>query len=240
MFQIDQRPDVSMARKITDATLKMFGFFQYEHRISFRTGSLVDQMLRNMEAYTMDLEGLVKQRTAQLEEAQMKADGLLSEMLPKSIADDLKRGKPVEAKHYKSVTIMYSDIVGFTSLCSESLPMEVVTLLSALFDKFDSIITMHDGFKVSRRFFRREIFQMETIGDAYCVASGMPTENKQKHVANIANIALKQRKFMTEFEIPHRPGKYLHCRWGFNTGPLFSGVIGRRAPRYAAFGRTVS
>lgn len=95
-------------------------------------------------------------------------------------------------------------------------------------------------------------FQMETIGDAYCVASGMPTENKQKHVANIANIALKQRKaghgfsqmnrifqFMTEFEIPHRPGQYLHCRWGFNTGSLFSGVIGRRAPRYASFGRTV-
>lgn len=149
-----------MARKITDATLKM-------------TGSLVDQMLRNMESYTMDLEGLVKQRTAQLEEAQQKADGLLAEMLPKSIADDLKRGKPVEAKHYKSVTIMYSDIVGFTSLCSESLPMEVVALLSQLFDKFDSIITMHDGFKVrdgrrKRRPFRWKPSGMLTVSPRVC------------------------------------------------------------------------
>ncbi|KJH44086.1 adenylate/guanylate cyclase catalytic domain protein [Dictyocaulus viviparus] len=300
----DNRPDVSRARKITDATLKM-------------SGSLVDQMIKNMEEYTNGLEELVKRRTGLLEQAQQKADELLSELLPKSVAEELKVGRRVEAKNYKSATILYSDIVGFTSLCSESEPMEVVALLSGLFQKFDHIISVHNGYK------------METIGDAYCVASGVPNPSKTEHVSNIATIALLQReqagfrkafrtvdhiqtiiklievtqeskelhcstfidfkkafncveikavmemlinltspikyieilrharisltksprymnksssrkaeKFLYEFMIPHRPGQYLHCRWGFNTGPVFTGVVGIRAPRYSVFGPT--
>ncbi|XGW21045.1 hypothetical protein V3C99_004196 [Haemonchus contortus] len=212
---VDNRPDTGRARKITDATLKM-------------SGSLVDQMIKNMEEYTNGLEELVKRRTGLLEEAQQKADELLSELLPKSVAEELKVGRRVDAKNYKSASILYSDIVGFTSLCSESEPMEVVALLSGVFQKFDHIISMHNGYK------------METIGDAYCVASGVPTPSKTEHVCNIATIALLQREFLYDFMIPHRPGQYLHCRWGFNTGPVFTGVVGIRAPRYSVFGPTVT
>ncbi|EPB74361.1 adenylate/guanylate cyclase catalytic domain protein [Ancylostoma ceylanicum] len=241
----DNRPDISRARKITDATLKM-------------SGSLVDQMIKNMEEYTNGLEELVKRRTGLLEEAQKKADELLSELLPKSVAEELKVGRRVDAKNYKSASILYSDIVGFTSLCSESEPMEVVALLSGMFQKFDHIISVHNGYK------------METIGDAYCVASGVPNPSKTEHVSNIATIALLQREvckfldvrahhgiripvqdsdgiqntpvppFLYDFMIPHRPGQYLHCRWGFNTGPVFTGVVGIRAPRYSVFGPTVT
>ncbi|CAJ0610143.1 unnamed protein product [Cylicocyclus nassatus] len=209
------RPDVTQARKITDATLKM-------------SGSLVDQMIKNMEEYTNGLEELVKRRTGLLEEAQKKSDELLSELLPKSVAEELKVGRRVDAKNYKSASILYSDIVGFTSLCSESEPMEVVALLSGMFQKFDHIISVHNGYK------------METIGDAYCVASGVPNPSKTEHVSNIATIALLQREFLYDFMIPHRPGQYLHCRWGFNTGPVFTGVVGIRAPRYSVFGPTVT
>ncbi|KIH51719.1 hypothetical protein ANCDUO_18189, partial [Ancylostoma duodenale] len=153
---VDNRPDISRARKITDATLKM-------------SGSLVDQMIKNMEEYTNGLEELVKRRTGLLEEAQKKADELLSELLPKSVAEELKVGRRVDAKNYKSASILYSDIVGFTSLCSESEPMEVVALLSGMFQKFDHIISVHNGYK------------METIGDAYCVASGVPNPSKTEH-----------------------------------------------------------
>ncbi|KAK6052252.1 hypothetical protein COOONC_10243, partial [Cooperia oncophora] len=95
---VDGRPDVNRARKITDATLKM-------------SGSLVDQMIKNMEEYTNGLEELVKRRTGLLEQAQQKADELLSELLPKSVAEELKVGRRVNAKNYKSATILYSDIV---------------------------------------------------------------------------------------------------------------------------------
>ncbi|KAK6037607.1 adenylate/guanylate cyclase catalytic domain protein [Cooperia oncophora] len=163
------------------------------------SGSLVDQMIKNMEEYTNGLEELVKRRTGLLEQAQQKADELLSELLPqqsflfmgvfyRSVAEELKVGRRVNAKNYKSATILYSDIVGFTSLCSESEPMEVVALLSGMFQQFDHIISQHSGYK------------METIGDAYCVASGVPNPSKTEHVCNIATIALLQREVCFVFE----------------------------------------
>uniref|UniRef100_A0A7E4VUI4 guanylate cyclase n=1 Tax=Panagrellus redivivus TaxID=6233 RepID=A0A7E4VUI4_PANRE len=209
------RPDANMVRKITDATLKM-------------PGSLVDQMIKNMEQYNNNLENLVRQRTSQLEEAQKKSEEILTELLPKSVADELKLGRMVPPKNYKKATIMYSDIVGFTSLCSESKPMEVVTLLSGVFKAFDNIIGEHQAYKV------------ETIGDAYMVASGVPEKIDKRHVKEIAMIALKMRDYLSGYIIPHRPGQHLHCRWGFNTGSVFTGVVGVTAPRYCVFGQTVT
>ncbi|VDK46989.1 unnamed protein product [Anisakis simplex] len=214
----EQRPDATLARKITDATLKM-------------TGSLVDQMLKNMEQYTNNLENLVKERTSQLEQAQQHAERLLLELLPKclsSVADELKVGRRVDAKNFKSATILYSDIVGFTSLCSESEPMEVVQLLSGVFRKFDLIISMHKCYKV------------ETIGDAYMVTSGVPIPSRHNHVRDIASVAIMMRDYLFEYKIPHRPNQNLHCRWGFNTGPVFAGVVGLSAPRYCVFGATAT
>lgn len=62
--------------------------------------------------------------------------------------DELRLGRRVEPKFYKSVTIMYSDIVGFTSLCSESKPIEVVNLLNGMFKAFDYAISQHQAYKV--------------------------------------------------------------------------------------------
>ncbi|KAL3076301.1 hypothetical protein niasHS_013572 [Heterodera schachtii] len=222
----EQRPDANMARKITDATLKM-------------SGSLVDQMIKNMEQYTGNLENLVKEQTGKLELEQQKIEQILLELLPKSVVDELRMGRRVEPQFYASVTIMYSDIVGFTSLCSESQPMEVVELLNGMFRYFDQAISEHKAYKV------------ETIGDAYMVASGIP-ERLDSHVREIAAISLMQREFLFDYEIPHRPGQHLHCRWGFNSGsestPFFFnpnkhfvlGVVGITAPRYCVFGSTVT
>uniref|UniRef100_A0A0R3RLB9 guanylate cyclase n=1 Tax=Elaeophora elaphi TaxID=1147741 RepID=A0A0R3RLB9_9BILA len=165
---IDHRPDATLARKITDATLKI-------------SGSLVDQMIKNLEQYTNNLENLVKERTRQLEQAQEHAERLLLELLPKSVADELKISRRVDPKNYKSATVMYSDVVGFTSLCSDSLPMEVVTLLSGVFQKFDRIISEHQCYKV------------ETIGDAYMVTSGVPITSRHNHVRDIASVAIMMR-----------------------------------------------
>lgn len=167
--RVDLRPDANMARKITDATLKI-------------SGGLVDQMIKNTENYTSNLEALVSERTGQLEVEQKRSDELLTELLPRSVINELKMGRTVAPKHYKSVTIMYSDIVGFTSLCSESEPLEVVTLLNGMFTAFDNVISEHKAYKV------------ETIGDAYLVASGVPEKIKTDHVREIASTALKQRE----------------------------------------------
>ncbi|VDN22945.1 unnamed protein product [Cylicostephanus goldi] len=95
------RPHIKKVRTMVNANLRSTG-----------KGSLVDQMMKMMEEYTSNLENMVRDRTALLEEAQKQADRLLNSMLPKSIAEDLKVGKPVLPQLYQCATVLFSDIRG--------------------------------------------------------------------------------------------------------------------------------
>uniref|UniRef100_A0A915C7J8 Guanylate cyclase n=1 Tax=Parascaris univalens TaxID=6257 RepID=A0A915C7J8_PARUN len=185
------------------------------------------QLLSGLE-YTTNLEVLVKERTAMLEETQMQADRLLNNMLPRSVAEDLKVGKPVLPQLYPSSTILFSDIRGFTKISSTSTPFQIVTFLNDLFSGFDAIIAKHDAYKV------------ETIGDAYIISSGVPNENGNAHVQHIADVALKMRSFVSNFKLAHRPEEVMMVRIGFHSGAVAAGVVGMEAPRYCLFGETVN
>ncbi|ELU03543.1 hypothetical protein CAPTEDRAFT_201031 [Capitella teleta] len=106
--------------------------------------------------------------------------------------------------------------------------MQIVQLLNDLYTMFDNNIAKHDVYKV------------ETIGDAYMVASGLPVPNHGRHAKEIATMALDLLRAMSEFKIRHRPDFQMKLRIGIHTGPCAAGVVGQTMPRYCLFGDTVN
>ncbi|XP_006811765.2 guanylate cyclase 32E [Saccoglossus kowalevskii] len=190
--------------------------------------NIFDNMIKIMEKYANNLESIVEERTGLLIEEKKKTDQLLNSMLPKSVANTLKRGAKVDAEAFEGVTIYFSDIVGFTKLSSESTPWQVIDLLNDLYTVFDSTIKNYDAYKV------------ETIGDAYMLVSGLPIRNGDRHAAEIASASIHLLEEINRFEIRHKPGEQLRLRIGIHSGPVCAGVVGLTMPRYCLFGDTVN
>lgn len=206
---------------------RFIGIMLREMLLEVKT-NILDNMIANMEKYACNLEELVEERTHLLMEEKKKTENLLLRMLPKPVAEQLKRGERVEAESFDCVTIYFSDIVGFTALSAVSTPLEVVDLLNGLYTCFDSTIGNHDVYKV------------ETIGDAYMVVSGLPIRNGDSHAVHIASMALHLLCAIKNFKIPHRPEDRLNLRIGIHSGPCVAGVVGHKMPRYCLFGDTVN
>uniref|UniRef100_A0A8D3BZ53 Guanylate cyclase n=1 Tax=Scophthalmus maximus TaxID=52904 RepID=A0A8D3BZ53_SCOMX len=193
-----------------------------------KRANIIDSMLRMLEQYSSNLEDLIRERTDELEVERNKTEKLIGQLLPKSVAQALKKGKPVRPEHYSDCTLYFSDIVGFTTISALSEPIEVVDLLNDLYTMFDAIIASHDVYKV------------ETIGDAYMVASGVPNRNGHQHAAEVANMSLDILHSIGHFKIKHMPEIKVKIRIGLHSGPLVAGVVGLMMPRYCLFGDTVT
>ncbi|KPJ04575.1 Atrial natriuretic peptide receptor 1 [Papilio xuthus] len=116
--------------------------------VSQESSNILDNLLSRMEQYANNLEALVSERTQDYLEEKKKCEELLYQLLPKSVASQLINGQSVVAETFESVTIYFSDIVGFTALSASSTPMQVVDLLNDLYTCFDSIVENYDVYKV--------------------------------------------------------------------------------------------
>ena len=85
-----------------------------------------------------------------------EAQRLLDEIFPPHVALALREGRKVEPEHYECVTIFFSDIVGYTTLCSVMSPMKVSSMINRLYQKFDLLSHKHG------------VYKLETIGDGKC------------------------------------------------------------------------
>ncbi|XP_060022820.1 guanylyl cyclase C [Lagenorhynchus albirostris] len=216
----EKRPDF---KKIENTLAKIFGLFHDQKNETY-----MDTLIRRLQLYSRNLEHLVEERTQLYKAERDRADRLNFMLLPRLVVKSLKEKGIVEPELYEEVTIYFSDIVGFTTICKYSTPMEVVDMLNDIYKNFDHILDHHDVYKV------------ETIGDAYMVASGLPKRNGNRHAIDIAKMALDILSFMGTFELEHLPGLPIWIRIGIHSGPCAAGVVGIKMPRYCLFGDTVN
>ncbi|CAL1601312.1 unnamed protein product [Knipowitschia caucasica] len=160
-----------------------------------------------------------------LEEEKRKTVDLLVTIFPRTVAQQLWQGQTVQAKKFDRVTMLFSDIVGFTAVCSTCTPMQVITMLNELYTRFDH----HCG--------ELDVYKVETIGDAYCVAGGLHKES-ETHAVQIALMALKMMELSDEVLTP--TGEAIQMRIGLHSGSVLAGVVGVMMPRYCLFGNNVT
>ena len=169
-----------------------------------------------------------KQRTealAALRVEQAKAENLLLNILPRSIADRLKAQSQPIADQFSSASILFADVVDFTPWSEQLTPDEVVGCLDHLFRHFDDLAE------------RYAIEKIKTIGDSYMVAAGVP-ESRPDHARALALMALDMLEAMrSDGEAGHLG---LELRIGINSGPVVAGVIGRKRFLYDLWGDAVN
>jgi len=156
---------------------------------------------------------------------QMRTEKLLLNILPKPIAERLKKGESNISGTYPEATILFSDLVGFTKMSSQKTAAELVELLNDLFGRFDKRAD-HLGLE-----------KIKTIGDAYMAAGGLPIP-RSDHALIVADMALGMYEDLAEFNSIH--GIKLNMRIGMSTGPVVAGVIGFTKFSYDLWGNTVN
>jgi adenylate cyclase len=162
---------------------------------------------------------------AELRAEKEKTETLLLNILPKSIIPRMHRGETPIADRFHDVTILFSDIVGFTGMSMRRSASDVVALLNAIFSAIDRL-TLEYG-----------IEKIKTIGDAYMAVAGLP-EPREDHPQVIARLALAMRKAVTE--VSQAYGEDLKIRIGFHSGDVVAGVIGMHKFAYDVWGDTVN
>jgi class 3 adenylate cyclase len=161
-----------------------------------------------------------------LEAERARAEHLLLNVLPASVAVRLQERPGAIADDFAEVGILFADIVDFTPLAASLPAADVVRLLNEVFTAFDALADRYGMEKI------------KTIGDAYMAAAGLP-EPREDHAGALAEMALAMRGIVAAFRRADN-GEPLEIRVGLNTGPVVAGVIGTRKFIYDLWGDTVN
>ncbi|MBL8003409.1 MAG: hypothetical protein JNL05_15755 [Flavobacteriales bacterium] len=191
---------------------------------------------RQLRLRNQILERKVQERTAEvvaqskeIEGQKVRIEDLLLNILPKQISDELKDKGKATARRHDEVTVMFTDMKGFTKAAEKMTPEELVSELDECFIKFDEIIG------------RYGIEKIKTIGDSYMCASGVPSSDPH-HAIKTAMAALEVREMMDQWRREHeaRGKEPWILRIGLHTGPVVAGVVGKRKFAYDIWGDAVN
>ncbi|MFM9966974.1 MAG: adenylate/guanylate cyclase domain-containing protein [Burkholderiales bacterium] len=160
-----------------------------------------------------------------LQVEQDRSEKLLLNILPTPIAERLKQENQTIADGFADVTVMFADIVNFTSIAAGMAPSGIFAMLNSIFSAFDQLAETH------------RLEKIKTIGDAYMVAGGLDDEDVD-YTRAIANMALDMRALLETDPELRKMG--LAIRMGIGTGPVVAGVVGKKKFIYDLWGDTVN
>ncbi len=165
----------------------------------------------------------------EVERQKEKSDELLLNILPYEVAEELKEKGYTTAKSFDEVTVLFSDIKGFTNVAEKLTAQELVKEINTYFSAFDNIIQKYGLEKI------------KTIGDAYIAAGGLPEKNSATaHNVIEAAIAMQQEVERLKQQRVSSNKPYFELRIGIHTGPVVAGVVGIKKFQYDIWGDTVN
>ena len=199
--------------------------FWFDQRGTFHTNGAVINLVALavaallIDRYLLNLNGALYREKCLVEHERARADRVLYNALPMSIANELKSNNAVKAEKYQHMTVLFVDIVGFTNFSATRPPGAVVQVLNEIFSEFDTLVDCH------------EVEKIKTIGDAYMVIG-------KGKVSAVATLALEMLDGMQAYG--RRNGFDLAIRCGIHVGPAVAGVIGLKRFLYDVWGDAVN
>lgn len=148
-----------------------------------------------------------------------RSERLLLNVLPASVAAELKEHGRTTARRFDSISVLFADIVGFTPMTATLEPEVIVERLNEVFSHFDRLADHYGCEKI------------RTIGDGYMAAAGVPVP-RGDHAQAITSMALDMLEY-----VKNSP---LHLRIGINSGPAVAGIVGTSKFQYDVWGDTVN
>jgi class 3 adenylate cyclase len=213
---------------------------EYENRLQFIVGLLLFfiliilviliayRQLRKRKKRIEEQNLIIAESKKEIELQKEKSDNLLLNILPQSVAEELKANGAAKPRLYNDISVGFTDFSGFTMISEQLSPEDLVAQLDAMFLEFDKIIEKHG------------LQRIKTIGDAYMFAAGLP-EPMEDHATRSIRAAIEMRDFIDEFNKGLKPeNPSWNIRIGVHSGPVVAGVIGIKKFAYDIWGDTVN
>jgi class 3 adenylate cyclase len=172
---------------------------------------------------------VLREKNLVIEHEKQRSDGLLRNILPDEVAEELKQYGRARARHFDLVSIYFSDFRSFTQVTEQLSAQELVEELDACFQAFDAIVTTY------------HLEKIKTIGDAYMAAAGLPVSHP-RDAQHMIDAALDMQQFMKDRKRQRSAAGLLtfEMRAGIHSGPVVAGVVGAKKFQYDVWGDTVN
>jgi len=209
--------------------LILYGIYRWRTASLRKQKRVLEQTVKERTAEVVEEKAQIEKQKDVIQKEKERSDELLLNILPSEVAEELKEKGYTTAKSFDEVTILFSDIKGFTHVAERMTAQELVKEIDTYFSAFDHIMQQYGLEKI------------KTIGDAYIAAGGLP-EGNSANASKVVDAAIAMQNAVESFkkeriekDLPH-----FELRIGIHTGPVVAGVVGIKKFQYDIWGDTVN